>query len=179
VVTLVEDKVVLLDADGVAIGHHDRTAVHSTATPLHLAFSLYLFDGSGQVLVTRRALSKTTWPGVWTNSCCGHPRPGEPMETALRRRLHEELRLEVTDLRCALPDFAYRAQDVSGIWENEICPVFVGRVVHPTEPLRPNGDEVMDWRWADWGQLRTSVAGAPFAFSPWAVQQVGQLPDQP
>jgi len=179
VVTLVEDKVVLLDPDGLAIGDQDRADVHSETTPLHLAFSLYLFDDAGQVLFTRRALSKATWPGVWTNSCCGHPRPGERIEDALRRRLHEELGLTVRDLRCVLPDFAYSARDVSGIWENEICPVFAGQVVHPDDAFRPNPDEVMDWKWVRWADLRPAVGAAPFAFSPWAVQQVGQLPHQP
>lgn len=172
---LTDDLVVLLDDDGVAIGEQERAHVHSEATPLHLAFSLYLFDAQDRVLFTRRALSKTTWPGVWTNTCCGHPRPGEPVEVALRRRLREELGLEVTDLRCALPDFAYRARDTSGIWENEVCPVFVGTVVHPDEPFRPNAEEVMDWTWVKWADVRPAVGSAPFAFSPWAVQQVHQL----
>jgi isopentenyl-diphosphate delta-isomerase type 1 len=175
VVTLTEDRVVLLDSDGVAIGDQDRTEVHSESTPLHLAFSLYLVDDAGRVLFTRRALGKTTWPGVWTNSCCGHPRPGETIEDALHRRLFEELGVQVRDLRCALPDFAYRARDVSGIWENEICPVYVGRLVHPTGPLQPNPDEVMDWTWVTWADVRPAIGSAPFAFSPWAVQQVRQL----
>ncbi|HYP45572.1 MAG TPA: isopentenyl-diphosphate Delta-isomerase [Propionibacteriaceae bacterium] len=171
-----DDRVVLLDDSGRAIGDHDRLAVHSESTPLHLAFSLYLLDDAGQVLFTRRALTKATWPGVWTNSCCGHPRPGESLEDGLRRRLHEELGVGVSDLRCALPDFAYRAQDVSGIWENEVCPVYVGRVVHPEHGLRPNRSEVMDWKWVRWRDVKTAVDGAPFAFSPWAVSQIEQLP---
>lgn len=173
---LTEDRVVLLDEHGTAIGDHDRIAVHSASTPLHLAFSLYLVDDAGQVLFTRRALTKATWPGVWTNSCCGHPRPGEQVADALRRRLYEELGLEVTDLRCVLPDFAYRAQDVSGIWENEVCPVYVGTVVHPAPAFQPNGSEVMDWKWVRWHDVKAAVEGAPFAFSPWAVQQISQLP---
>jgi isopentenyl-diphosphate delta-isomerase type 1 len=179
VVTLVDDKVVLLDDHRRAIGDQDRSEVHSEFTPLHLAFSLYLFNDAGQVLFTRRALGKTTWPGVWTNSCCGHPRPGEEIEDALRRRLGEELGLAVTDLRCVLPDFAYRARDVSGIWENEVCPVFAGRLVHPIDPLTVNRHEVMDWSWVSWVDISAAIAGAPFAFSPWAVQQVAQLPRQP
>jgi isopentenyl-diphosphate delta-isomerase type 1 len=173
---LTQDRVVLLDDSGAAIGDHDRIGVHSESTPLHLAFSLYLPNDSGQVLFTRRSLDKATWPGVWTNSCCGHPRPGEHIEDALRRRLHEELGVSVGDLRCALPDFAYRARDVSGIWENEVCPVFVGSIVHPDRALQPNGSEVMDWTWVRWVDIKAAVHGAPFAFSPWAVQQISQLP---
>ena len=100
------------------------------------------------------------------------------MEDALRRRLFEELGLEVADLRCALPDFAYTARDASGIRENEICPVFVGRPVHPDSPLRPNPDEVMDWAWVSWAEVRPAVEQAPFAFSPWAVEQVSRLPER-
>lgn len=173
---MTDDRVVLLDVNGLAIGDHDRLAVHSESTPLHLAFSLYLLDAEGRVLFTRRALEKATWPGVWTNSCCGHPRPGEAIVAAVTRRLYEELGVEVTDLECVLPDFAYRARDVSGIWENEICPVFVGHLLHPDQPLRPNRDEVMDWSWVEWTDVTQAVAGAPFAFSPWAVQQVASLP---
>lgn len=175
-VTLTEDRVVLLDDRRLPIGEHDRTAVHSESTPLHLAFSLYLVNEHDQVLFTRRALTKTTWPGVWTNSCCGHPRPGEPIEDALRRRLREELGVAVTELECVLPDFAYRARDVTGIWENEVCPVYVGRMVHLSNGLQPNAEEVMDSTWVHWPDVQVAVGGTPFAFSPWAVQQVSQLP---
>ncbi len=175
-VTLIEDRVVLLDDHGQPIGFQSRADVHTDSTPLHLAFSLYLFDESGNVLFTRRALTKKTWPGVWTNSCCGHPRPDEPIEDALRRRLHEELGVLVSNLRCVLPDFAYRARDVSGIWENEVCPVFFGQLVHPNVAIKPNGEEVMDWVWVRWVDVKAAIDGAPFAFSPWAVKQVSQLP---
>jgi isopentenyl-diphosphate delta-isomerase len=170
------DDVVLLDDRRRPIGAMDRIAVHGGNTPLHLAFSLYLRNDDGDVLLTRRAAAKATWPGVWTNSCCGHPRPGEPIEDAVRRRLFEELGVGVDDLRCVLPDFAYRARDAGGIWENEVCPVFVGTIVHPDPPLQPNPGEVMDWAWARWVDVRAAVPATPFAFSPWAVDQVRQLP---
>lgn len=173
--TVVDDPVVLVNERGEPIGQELKSAVHTATTPLHLAFSLYLFNPAGQLLLTRRALSKLTWPGVWTNSCCGHPRPGEELVDAVHRRLVTELGVEVTSLRCDLPDFAYRAVDASGVVENEICPVFTGTTLHPNVLPRPNSDEVMDWVWADWRDVAAATSATPFAFSPWAVSQVRQL----
>jgi isopentenyl-diphosphate delta-isomerase len=146
---------------------------------MHLAFSLHIFDAADRVLLTRRALTKITWPGVWTNSCCGHPGVGEEMEDAIRRRLGHELGLEVGPLTCVLPDFAYRARDASGIEENEVCPVFAAHTPHPGPVLRPNPLEVMDYTWAAWGDVRAAMAATPFAFSPWAVGQVQQMDVRP
>lgn len=163
----------LLDDDGTEIGTADKSLVHGDNTPLHLAFSCHLLDGAGRTLVTRRALSKLTWPGVWTNSFCGHPAPGETLEDSVRRRAGVELNLEVTDIRPALPDFRYRAVDASGIVENEICPVFTA-VYTGDGVISPNPDEVCDWAWADMGDLEESVEATPFAFSPWLVRQFAE-----
>jgi isopentenyl-diphosphate delta-isomerase len=177
-VDVAEETVVLLGPDGEPIGERLKSEVHTTQTPLHLAFSLYLFDDAGQVLLTRRALGKRTWPGVWTNTCCGHPRAGESHPDAIRRRLGYELGMEVAELECVLPEFAYRAVDASGIVENEVCPVFWGRLVHPAAPLAPNPEEVMDWKWGKWDDVRQAMQLTPYAFSPWAVEQTAQLADR-
>jgi isopentenyl-diphosphate delta-isomerase type 1 len=128
------DQVILLDEHDQPIGTAPRASVHGTDTPRHLAFSCYLFDSQGRVLLTRRALTKVAWPGVWTNSCCGHPRPGEAPEDAVRRRLADELGAVVTDVHLVLPDFGYRAVDASGVVENEFCPVWVARLAGPLQP---------------------------------------------
>lgn len=172
--TATYDAVVLLGADGERVGTVPRLEVHTTETPLHLAFSLYAFAADGRLLITRRALGKRTWAGVWTNSCCGHPRPDEALEEAARRRIGEELGLAVGDVRCALPDFAYRATDASGIVENEICPVFVTTLPPGAEPV-PDPAEVMDWVFADPAAVAAAMAATPFAYSPWAVEQVREL----
>ncbi len=169
------DDVVLVDPAGRVVGRMDRTAAHSTRTPRHLAFSLYLFDDGGDVLVTRRALSKRTWPGVWTNTCCGHPRPGEAWPDAAVRRLGEELGLEVTDLDCVLPEFSYRARDPGGVLEDEWCPTFTGRVRGAGIEPRPDPGEVMDWAWTPLRSLVAAGSAAPYAFSPWAVAQLPLL----
>lgn len=172
------DDVVLVDAAGSPVGTAPRASVHDADTPLHLAFSCYVTDGAGQVLLTRRALGKRTWPGVWTNSCCGHPRPDEALTDAIRRRLDEELGLEVGELSCVLPDFAYRAVDASGIVENEVCPVYAAQT-HPGSRVTPNGSEVMEWKWVPWTSLDQAVGVVPFAFSPWAALQVPLLAELP
>ena len=173
--TVIEESVVLMSEAGEPIGVTPKSEVHTPTTALHLAFSLYLFDREGRLLLTRRALGKRTWPGVWTNTCCGHPAPGEPMEDAVRRRVGQELGLELGDLTCVLPDFAYTAVDASGIMENEICPVFRARTVHPDADPAPNPAEVMDWRWGAWTDVVHAVSATPFVFSPWSVLQVRRL----
>lgn len=163
------ETVVLLADDGTVIGEAPKATVHTADTPLHLAFSCHVFDPQGRVLVTRRALSKKTWPGVWTNSFCGHPAPGEDTVGAIARRAERELGLALTDVRVALPDFRYRAIDASGVVENEICPVYTARA---SDDPRPAADEVAEWAWLDPVELRSAVAAAPFAFSPWLGWQL-------
>lgn len=170
---LVADDVVLLDEEGSAVGAANRIEVHTDDTPLHLAFSTYLFNARGEVLLTRRALSKKTWPGVWTNSCCGHPRPTESLGDAARRRIREELGLTVGPLVPLLPDFRYRAVDASGIVENEICPVFAGYVTE--EDPTPDPLEVAEWAWVPWEKFAAAITSTPHVYSPWAALQVPLL----
>ena len=171
-IELSPELVVLLDDDGTPTGTAEKVSVHGVETPLHLAFSCHVYGPDGRVLVTRRALSKLTWPGVWTNSFCGHPGPDESMEEAIARRALDELGLHVSDLELVLPDFRYRAVDASGIVENEICPVY--RAVTMSDPVA-NPAEVAEWAWLEPDALLTAAASAPFAFSPWLVWQLEQL----
>nr|WP_040564023.1 isopentenyl-diphosphate Delta-isomerase [Kineosphaera limosa] len=164
------DLVVLLADDGSVVGSADRVGVHGHDTPLHLAFSSYLFDGQGRLLLTRRALGKATWPGVWSNSACGHPRPGEPVEEAVRRRVSEELGAPPHQLRVALPDYRYRAVDVSGVVEHEICPVFLGRI--DATDLRPDPAEIAEVTWVPWAEVVRIARTAPRLLSPWAAEQI-------
>ena len=168
------DLVVLVDEQGTPTGTWPRGTVHSAATPLHLAISVYLLDPAGRLLMTRRALTKRTWPGVWTNSCCGHLRPGETAEQAARRHLRTELGVTEAVLSCELPDFRYRARDAAGVWENEICPVFVARSPRAVE-LSVDPDEAMEIAWVDWSDMRAATQLTPFAFSPWSCAQLGTM----
>ena len=169
------ESVVLLAEDRTPIGTADKFAVHTEHTPLHLAFSCHVTNSDGDLLVTRRALSKKAWPGVWTNSFCGHPGPDEAFEDAIARRADRELGLTVHSIELVLPDFRYRAVDASGIVENEVCPVF--RAVTDDVPA-PADDEVAEYAWVSEDDLRASVAGAPFAWSPWLGWQLAELEQQ-
>ena len=169
------EHVVLLDEDGRPIGTADKAQVHHGDTPLHLAFSCYLLDADGAVLVTRRALHKRTFPGVWTNSCCGHPAPGEGLTAAVRRRVAQELGTEVVGLRLVLPRFRYRAEQ-DGVVENEMCPVFVG---FASGDVSPDPDEVGEARWEPWQTFRAGVLDGTRAVSVWCREQVAQLPVDP
>lgn len=166
------ELVVLLDGDRRPHGTMRKDSVHTDRTPLHLAFSVYVLDGRGRLLVTRRALGKRTWPGVWTNTCCGHPGPGEAPAAAVLRRLQAELGLAAEAPTTVLPDFAYRATSADGIVENEVCPVFLARADADPEP---DPAEVADWRWVPWQSYVDLVTAAPWALSPWSVLQVEQL----
>ncbi|ADT97923.1 MULTISPECIES: isopentenyl-diphosphate Delta-isomerase [Mycolicibacterium] len=166
-----DEQVVLLDPDGSSVGTAAKSTVHHGDTPLHLGFSCYLFDSSGRVLLTRRALGKKTWPGVWTNSFCGHPAPGEDVTDAVHRRAGRELGAALADVVCVLPDFRYWARAADGTVENEICPVFCALI---DGTVSPAPDEVMDLEWVEWSDLR-SAAALRWAISPWAQSQVPLL----
>jgi isopentenyl-diphosphate delta-isomerase len=172
-----EELVVLVDPAGQPVGTMPKAEVHGPDTPLHLAFSVYVFDAGGRFLATRRALGKRTWPGVWTNSCCGHPAPGEELAAAARRRLDQELGLRPARLELVLPEFAYRAVAADGTVEHEVCPVLAAYLDGaPEPPVTADPGEVAEWRWVPWEAFRTVAATAPWALSPWAVGQVAHLP---
>jgi isopentenyl-diphosphate delta-isomerase len=166
------EQVVLLDDAGSPVGVADKALVHGTETPFHLAFSCYGFDADGRMLLTRRALTKLTWPGVWTNACCGHPAPGESPEDAVARRVQQELGVEPRELTIVLPDFRYRAVAADGVVEHELCPVYFAEL--PTN-LAPDPDEVLQWAWVSPSAFLEVAVAAPFLLSPWSVLQAAEF----
>ena len=147
----IQEHVILVNDQGMVIGTQEKYAAHTAHTPLHLAFSSWLFNARGECLVTRRALSKKAWPGVWTNSVCGHPQSGEKTEQAIIRRCRFEVGAEIANITPIAAEFRYREADPSGIVENEICPVFAARVTSEA--------------------LFRALDAAPWSFSPWMVQE--------
>ncbi len=167
-----DDLVVLVDEVGAPTGTAPKSTVHHDATPLHLAFSCYVVDDAGRLLVTTRASSKPSFPGVVTNTVCGHPRPGEALEDAVRRRAHDELGLALEDVRVVLPRFRYRAA-MGHLVEHEVCPVLVARA--SGTDLLPDPDEVDDATWVPWSEFADEVLSARRTVSPWCTDQVPQL----
>jgi isopentenyl-diphosphate delta-isomerase len=147
--------------------------VHSRRTPLHLAFSCYVFTEQGQLLATRRAYSKRTWPGVVTNSCCGHPAPGESMSRAVGRRLEYEVGISPRSIDLILPTFRYRAVMADGTIENELCPVYRAILGDEVEPAARPGEVENAW-WVPWSDFVREADGLS-DLSPWCALQLAQL----
>ena len=170
------EVVVLLADDGSAIGTAAKSGVHHAATPLHLGFSCYLFDHEGDLVVTRRARDKATFPGVLTNTVCGHPAPSETLVDAVRRRVNLELGIavdDVVDVRLVLADFAYRAE-MNDVVENERCPVLVARL-REGAAVRPDPTEVGWFGRVDWAAFAADVIAGRVDVSPWCAEQVAAL----
>lgn len=166
-----EERIVLVDENNREIGVAPKLASHHAQTPLHRAFSCFVFNRRGEFLLTQRALAKKVFPGMWTNSCCGHPAPGEDTEDAVRRRLHDELGMTPQRLELVLPDFRYRAE-MNGIVENEFCPVYVAFC---NDLPQPNRAEVETCQWVAWQTFVDRVQQDPASLSPWCVLETRQL----
>lgn len=165
-----EEFVVLVDEKNREIGTSKKDAVHTTDTPLHRGFSLFLFNSKGQLLLTKRSSKKKTFPGVWTNTVCGHPGPGESAVVAAKRRLKEELGIRNNELREVreVAPYRYRFADKNGIVENELCPILVA--YSDTDPT-PDPEEIEEWKWIKWGEFLEDLKKNPDVYSPWCREE--------
>jgi isopentenyl-diphosphate Delta-isomerase len=155
--------VVLTNEAGSAIGTEDVVRAHQDGGRLHRAFSIFVFDGQGRTLLQRRSLAKRTFPGLWSNACCSHPRPGQDLLTAAQDRLRGEMGFTVSLEEVAR--FVYRALDEgSGLTEHEYDHVLVG--TFDGEP-RPDPAEASDWRWVEPEALRLDLSLTPAIYTPW------------
>lgn len=173
------EEVVLVDEENNEIGTASKDTVHTTDTPLHRGFSLFLFNSKNELLLTKRASKKKTFPGVWTNTVCGHPALQESAIDAAKRRLKEELGIDLglkrshlawqgeTLIREVAP-YRYRFADKNGIVENEICPILVA--YSDTDP-NPDQKEIEGWRWMRWEDFLMDLKKNPTIFSPWSREE--------
>ncbi len=171
-----QEKVVLVNDNNEVVGEALKSEVHTAHTPLHRAFSIFLFNDKKEVLLQQRSKKKKTWPLVWSNSCCGHPSLEETPEKAAIRRLQDELgiSLNLEEIHNLLPNYRYRAEK-DGVVENEICPVLVGMY---NGEVQINPGEVESYKWIKWeGFLEDLRNGADF--SPWCKEESFLLEDSP
>lgn len=162
------EYVVLVDTQDREIGTADKLTAHEQCL-LHRAFSAFIFRKNPdlQLLIQQRALHKYHSPGLWTNSCCSHPRQGEPVIAAGERRLQEELGV-VASLK-DVGSFHYIAHFPNGLAENELDHVLVALVAADIS-ITPNPDEVHTYRWCTLDQLSEELASHPDQFTPWFNQ---------
>jgi isopentenyl-diphosphate delta-isomerase len=155
------ERVVLVDEQDRETGAAEKLAAHA-AGRLHRAFSIFVFNAGRQLLLQRRAQAKYHSGGLWSNTCCGHPRPGEATIAAARRRLREELNFDC-ELRPAF-EFIYRAQLTNELIEHEYDHVFVGEF---EGVVVPNDAEVEDWKWTTLDELRRDMRARPDDYTYW------------
>ncbi len=162
-----QEIVVLVDEQNRMLGTMPKTDVHRATTPLHRGFSSFVFRASDKhLLLQQRSAHKRTWPLIWSNSCCGHPAPGESTVDAARRRLKYELGLAPTVLEEAAPYRYCFSKD--GTMENELCPILVGIV---DDEVVINPYEVEAVRWIEWERFLEAIERTPNAYSEWCVEQ--------
>jgi len=155
------ETVVLVDERDREVGQAPKLEAHANGA-LHRAFSVFVLNARGEVLLQRRADAKYHSGGLWTNTCCGHPRPGEDVADAARRRLREEMGFD-----CALEPagtFLYRADVGAGLTEHELDHLFTGR--HDADPS-PDPAEASEWRWQLPDDALAEAEAHPERFTPW------------
>ena len=158
---MMEEQVILVDTEDREIGSMEKMEAHRKGV-LHRAFSVFIFNTKGDMLLQKRAAEKYHSAGLWTNACCSHPRPGEATEAAATRRLREELNFSVPIRKVF--DFTYRAEFSNGLIEHEFDHVFFGEF---DGWVKFNPSEVSDYCYMSLEEVKESVALSPNKFTEW------------
>jgi len=158
---MIEEQVVLVNEKDEEIGLMGKQEAHEKAV-LHRAFSVFVFNSKNELLLQQRAYTKYHTPGLWTNTCCSHPRSGEAVGVAARRRLKEEMGF-TCELKKAF-DFIYKAPFDNGLTEHEFDHVFTG--TYDGEPVI-NPAEVNDWMWIGMDKLKQDIDANPAIYTVW------------
>lgn len=163
------EMLILVDEKDVQTGTCEKMEVHRKGL-LHRAFSIFVFNSKDELMLQRRAKTKYHTPGLWTNTCCSHPRDGEKLEEAVHRRLKEEMGFD-----CDLKEefsFIYRAQFDNDLVEHEFDHVFIGK--YDNEP-NPNPGEADNWKWINIEELKKDIKENPDNYTPWFKIAVEEL----
>ncbi len=156
------EMLILVDQNDQVLGYKSKADCHLGDGILHRAFSIFIFNSDGEMLLQQRGQDKLLWPGFWSNSCCSHPRQGEDYDTAVLRRLREELGL-VAELRF-LYQFQYQARYENRGAEHELCSVYVG---FSDAPVLANPTEIAAWKFMSQAALDVDMAARAELYTPW------------
>jgi isopentenyl-diphosphate Delta-isomerase len=160
------EQLILVNKKDKAIGFQEKLKAHQLGQ-LHRAFSIFIFNSTGRLMLQRRSLEKYHCGGLWSNTCCGHPRPKELLEKAIYRRLNEEMGFD-----CHLQknfEFIYKVQFDNDLWENEYVHVFFGQYDGKPEP---NSEEVSAWKWIELDNLKKEIQHNPEKFTYWMKKEL-------
>ena len=166
------EKIILIDRKDRAVGTGEKLEVHRKGR-LHRAFSIFVFNSGGEMLIQKRARGKYHSGGLWTNTCCSHPRAGEKLEEAVHRRLKQEMGFD-----CPLKEvfsFIYKVKFDNGLYEHELDHVFVGKA--DSRPA-PNPEEYEEWKWASMKELKKDIRKNPGNYTYWFRIAVKKLDSQ-
>lgn len=166
------EEVILVDSDDRELGTTEKLRAHEEGL-LHRAFSVFIFNSDGRMLIQRRALSKYHSGGLYTNACCSHPRPGELTVDAAHRRLREEMGFDC-EIEFVFP-LVYRADLDHRLFENEYDHVFLG--IYDGKVI-PDSDEVQEYQWIEADQLKDWMKDKPDDFTVWFTLSVARVIDE-
>ena len=165
------EMVILVDEKDKPLGYEEKIRAHSNGGKLHRAFSIFVFNSKGEVLLQLRARAKHHFRNLWTNPCCSHPRKDESLEHAAHRKLKQEFGFD-TDLQEVF-SFVYKATDPeSNLTEHEFDHVFIGKF---DGTPKPNPEEIDDWKWTTPTKLKRDLEVDPGQYTPWFKLAFNQL----
>ena len=164
-----KDEIILVDEKDNQVGTGEKMVVHKEGK-LHRAFSVFIFNSKKELMLQQRATSKYHSPGLWTNTCCSHPKPGEKIIDAAKRRLKEEMGFNC-DLKEAF-SFIYKAKFDNGLSEHEFDHVFIGKF---DENPKPDKKEAESWKWITLAELRKDMKKNPEKYTYWLKVSIDKL----
>lgn len=173
IVSSEDERLILVDLDDTETGVLNKAACHDGDGKLHRAFSLFLFNAQGELLLQQRASGKRLWPRFWSNSCCSHPRQGESLEFAAKRRLQDELHAQATLEHVYKFSYQARFQDLGS--EHELCHVFLGTL---DGDATRNETEIEALRFVSASQLEEELRTKPEHFTPWFTMEWARLQEE-
>lgn len=158
---ITQEHVILVDENDRQIGTCEKLEAHQKGL-LHRAFSVFLFNSKGELLIHQRADQKYHTGGLWSNTCCSHPAPDEPIEEGIRRKLIQEMGINTPVKK--MFEFSYSAKFDNGLTENELDYVYFGEY---NEAPNPNPEEVQAWKYSSFEEIKKEVRNDESRFTPW------------